>query len=140
VSGQGPVQAVKLDESGLARFFGELEARIMEVVWTLEEATGHDICRHLGKDCHYKTVMTVANRLVEKGALQRRRQGRAFVYTPVAPRDAFLENVSRQTVAGLVNDFGAAAIAGFIAAVEQIAPEQLEALRRMVDAKMGDGR
>jgi hypothetical protein len=42
-------------------------------------------------------------------------------------------------VAGLVKDFGAAAIAGFVDAVDQIAPEQLEALRRMIDDKVGDG-
>jgi predicted transcriptional regulator len=132
------VQAIKLDESGLSRLFGELEARIMEAVWALEEATGHDICRHLGKNCHYKTVMTVTNRLVDKGALQRCRQGRAFVYTPVAPRDVFLSSVSRQTVTGLVQDFGEAAIAGLVDAVEQIAPEQLKTLRQMIDQKSRD--
>jgi predicted transcriptional regulator len=136
VSARGPVQAVKLDETGLARFFGELEARIMEAVWSLHEATVHDICHHLGANCNYKTIMTVANRLVEKGALNRRRQGRAFVYTSVAPRAQFLESVSRQTVTGLVNDFGVAAIAGFVEAVEQIAPEQLEALRQLIEEKL----
>jgi len=136
VSDCSPVQAVKLDENGLSRLFGELEARIMEAVWSLEEATVHDICHHLGENCNYKTIMTVANRLVDKGALERRRQGRAFVYSSVAPRDQFLESVSRQTVAGLMKDFGSAAIAGFVNAMDEIAPEQLEALRRLIDAKM----
>ena len=138
MSHNNPVQAVKLDESGLVRLFGELEARIMEAVWALEEATVHDICHHLGENCNYKTVMTVTNRLVDKGALERRRQGRAFLYTPIAPREKFLERVSRQTVVGLVEDFGAAAIAGFVEAVDQIAPEQLEALRRLIEDKVGD--
>ena len=133
-----PVHAVKLDERGLTRFFGDLEARIVEAVWSLEEATVHDICRYLGADCNYKTIMTVANRLTDKGMLERCRQGRAFVYSPVAPRDVFLESVSRRTVAGLVNDFGAAAIAGFVDAVEEIAPEQLATLRRRIEVKLGD--
>ena len=94
MSHNNPVQAVKLDESGLVRLFGELEARIMEAVWALEEATVHDICHHLGENCNYKTVMTVTNRLVDKGALERRRQGRAFLYTPIAPR----EKTSRSTL------------------------------------------
>lgn len=136
MSDYNPVQAVKLDENGLSRLFGELEARIMEAVWSLEEATVHDICHHLGENCNYKTIMTVANRLVDKGALERRRQGRAFVYSSVAPRDEFLESVSRQAVAGLMKDFGSAAIAGFVNAMDEIAPEQLEALRRLIDAKM----
>ena len=131
-----PVQAVKLDESGLVRLFGELEARIMEAAWVLEEATVHDLCRHLVESCNYKTIMTVANRLVDKGVLKRRRQGRAFVYSPVASREQFLESVSRHTVAGLMKDFGVAAIAGFVDAVDEIAPEQLAALRRLIDEKM----
>jgi predicted transcriptional regulator len=135
VNAHSPVQAVKLDECGLARLFGELEARIMEAIWSLEEATVRDICCYLGENCNYKTIMTVANRLVDKGALERRRQGRAFVYTALAPRDEFLESVSRQMVLGLVNDFGAAAIAGFVEAVDQIAPDHLEALRRLIDEK-----
>jgi predicted transcriptional regulator len=138
VNGHGPVQAVKLDCSGLTRFFGELEARIMEAVWSLEKATVHDICRYLGDDCNYKTIMTVANRLVDKGALERCRRGRAFVYTSVAPQDEFLESVARQTVVGLMNDFGAVAIAGFVEAVDQIAPEQLEALHHLLEERVGE--
>jgi predicted transcriptional regulator len=137
VEEQVPVQAVKLDGSGLARLFGELEARVMEAVWSLKEPTVHDICRHVGQDCHYKTVMTVANRLVDKGALARRREGRAYVYISVAPRDQFLEAVSRQTIAGLMNDFGDAAIAGFLDALGDVAPEQLQALRQLIEDRMG---
>jgi predicted transcriptional regulator len=138
VSEHSLVQVIKLDESGLARLFGELEARIMEAVWSLGEATGHDICRYLGENCHYKTVMTVANRLVVKGVLERCRHGRAFTYTPVVPRDEFLACVSRQTLASLFSDFGEAAMAGFVQAVDQIAPERLEVLRRLIDEKRED--
>lgn len=133
VSDTGPVHAIKLDERGLARLFGELEARIMEAIWSLDRATVHDICRHLGKDCNYKTIMTVANRLVNKGALERRRCGRAFVYNSVAPRDLFLENVSRETAAALMEDFGAPAIAGLMDAVSEMAPEHIETLRKQIE-------
>ena len=39
---------------------------------------------------------------------------------------------------GLMNDFGAAAIAGFVDAVDEIAPEQLKALRQLIEEKMED--
>lgn len=136
MGGCGPVHAVKLEERGLDRFFGELEARIMEAVWALEEATVHDICEYLGADCHYKTIMTVASRLVQKGALKRRRPGRAYVYAPVAPRDKFLQNILSETVTGLMQDFGSDALVGFAAAVDGMAPEQLEKLREMVETRL----
>lgn len=126
------VHAVKLDERGLARLFGELEAEIMEAVWLLDKATVHDICHQFGGDCNYKTIMTVANRLVSKGALERQRCGRAYVYTPVVPREAFLADVARETVAGLMEDFGAPAICGFVDALTELAPEHLETLRRQI--------
>ena len=132
------VHVVKLDERGLVRLFGELEARVMDAIWSLEEVTVHDICRHLGAECNYKTIMTVTNRLVCKGVLTRRRCGRAFVYNPVARRDVFLEDVTRQTVAGLVTDFGAPAIAGFVDAVDELAPEKLEMLRQEIEHKIGE--
>ena len=127
-----PVHAVKLDGRGLARLFGDLEAEIMETVWLLDEATVHDLCHEFGGDCNYKTIMTVANRLVDKGALERRRCGRAYVYTPVVPRDEFLTNVSRETVAGLLRDFGAPAICGFIDALADLTPENMETLRQQI--------
>lgn len=131
-----PVQAIKLDECGLVRLFGELEARIMHAVWELEEATVNAICQQLGENCNYKTIMTVAKRLVDKGVLERCRQGRAFVYTPVMPREAFLENISQQTVVGLLNDFGDAAMTGLALALDQMTPEQLLTLRQLIDDKL----
>ncbi len=135
MSDPGPVHAVKLDERGLARLFGELEARIMETIWSLDEATVHDICHHLGENCNYKTIMTVANRLVSKGALERRRCGRAYVYWSVEPRDVFLENVSREMAVGLMEDFGAPAIAGLVDAVNDVAPQHIQVFRERIEVK-----
>jgi hypothetical protein len=60
------------------------------------------------------------------------------VYTPVAGREEFLEDVSRETATGLMSDFGAAAIAGFVEALDQIAPQHLRALRTLIDEKLED--
>ena len=60
--------------------FGELEAKVMDAVWSLDEPTVQTVCDFLGPGHNYKTVMTVLNRLVEKGALTRQRQSRAFIY------------------------------------------------------------
>ena len=132
----GPIQAVKLDECGLARLFGELEARIMDAVWSLEAATVHDLCAYLGSDCNYKTIMTVANRLVQKGALRRHRQGRAYVYEPAVFRDALLEGVARQIIVGLVDDFGAPAMAGLAQALQRVPPAELHRLQRLIRERL----
>lgn len=130
------VQTFKLDRRGLARVFGELEAQIMDVVWKLGEPTVGDVCDHLDAGCNYKTVMTVMNRLVDKGILSRRRVGRAYSYVPCESREAFLSRVSRNVMEGLLEDFGDVAIAQFITAVDRVDPTQLAELQALIAARM----
>lgn len=68
------------------RAFGELEERIMRVLWRRgRPATVRDVHGALVKDTPlaYTTVMTVMDRLWRKGFLQREQRGRAYEYTPV---------------------------------------------------------
>lgn len=132
------VQAFKLDQRGLARVFGELEAQIMDAIWELDEPTVGDVCDYLGEDYHYKTVMTVMNRLVDKGVLSRQRIGRAYSYTPCDGRDVFLARVSRNVVEGLLEDFGDLAIAQFISAVDRIDSAQLAELQELIEARVNE--
>lgn len=126
------VQSFRIHQEGLARVFGELEAQVMDAVWSLEEPTVQAVCDHLGPGHNYKTVMTVLNRLVDKGALTRQRHSRAFVYRTRQSREAFLGRVSRAVMGGLVRDFGALAVAQFVETLEEIDPEHLAELERLV--------
>lgn len=133
------IPAFKLDHTGLTRFFGELEARVMEIVWQLEEATVNDVLDRLGDDqYHYNTIMTVMSRLTDKGILTRRREGRAHVYAPVEDRDIFLTRVSHDVAEGLLREFGAVAIAQFVDAASSVDPQLIAELRRRVQGDSGD--
>lgn len=118
-----------LDSRGLARVLGELEARILEVVWTLGQATVKDVAAALGPEAHVKTVMTVMNRMVEKGVLQREARGRSFVYSAVLDRERFAQQVASRVLSGLLADFGKPTLAHF---VQEIPPEQLTELERLI--------
>ncbi|MCW5880453.1 MAG: BlaI/MecI/CopY family transcriptional regulator [Anaerolineae bacterium] len=126
-----PVQAFRLDQSGLMRLFGELEARIMSVMWNLHEATIQDVCDRLG-DPNYLTVTTVMNRLVFKKVLSRHREGKVYVYTPVQTRDQFLESVSQQVMQSLLKDFGSVAVTQFAEAVDGLSENELAALEQAI--------
>lgn len=130
-----PIQSFRLHQEGLARVFGELEAKIMEAVWDLEEPTVQSVCDYLGPSTNYKTVMTVLNRLVEKDALSRQRVSRAFIYRPRQSREVFLSRVSRAIMGGLVRDFGSVAVAQFVETLDEIDPEQLAELERLVQQR-----
>ncbi len=130
-----PIQSFRLHQEGLARVFGELEAKVMEAVWNLNEPTVQAVCDYLGPTYNYKTVMTVLNRLVDKDALTRQRVSRAFIYRPCQSREAFLCRVSRAIMGGLVRDFGSLAVAQFVETLDEIDPEQLAELERLVQAR-----
>lgn len=137
-SPHGRVHAFKLDQRGLARVFGELEAPVMEAVWALGQASVADVCQRLGDGAHYKTVTTVMNRLVDKRVLVRRRESRAFVYAPVESREGFERRLSREVVEGLVQDFGDLAVAQFVDTLSTVDPRLLERLAHLVRTRPSD--
>ena len=74
----------------------------------------------------YTTVMTVMARLAEKGILARTRQGRGFVYAPVA------KDAAEIAVRSLVRDFGDAALTHFVEEA-RADPKLMRRLRRLVE-------
>src|SRR5437763_14601280 len=60
---------------------GDLERRTLEEVRRLGEASVLNICDTFDQAYAYTTVMTTLDRLYKKGLLERRKEGRAFVYT-----------------------------------------------------------
>ncbi|MCG3212390.1 MAG: hypothetical protein FOGNACKC_06044 [Anaerolineae bacterium] len=133
------IQSFKLAEQGLTHIFGELEARLVEAVWELKEANVQEVIDYLGGDLNYKTTMTVLNRLVEKGVLQRQKSGRAFVYSATATRQDLLAGVFDQVVRGMFNaEFREIALAQMVATAEAVDPQILDELSRLIQQRKQD--
>lgn len=63
------------------RVFGELELEILQILQTKKHpVTVHEVLQALGHKDKYTTIMTVLNRLVAKGDVQRERDGRSYRY------------------------------------------------------------
>jgi predicted transcriptional regulator len=126
-----PVQTYRLDQTGLMRLFGELEARIMDIIWDLSEGTIQDVCDRLG-EVNYLTITTVMNRLVYKNVLRRWRVGKAYYYAPLQRREEFIRDVSQQVVHSLIKDFGLLATNEFVDALEELPAEELAKLEQAI--------
>jgi predicted transcriptional regulator len=134
-----PIQSFKLAEQGLTHIFGELEARLVEAVWDLNEANVQQVIDHLGGDLNYKTTMTVLNRLVEKGVLTRHKSGRAFVYSATATRQDLLAGVFDQMMRGMFNtEFREIALAQMIETAESLDPQILDDLSDLIRQRKKD--
>jgi len=101
-----------MNESGLNRFFGPLEAKVMDVLWHDCEMTIKEVQQVLAqeKPVSFNTVMTVMNRLVDKGMLQKRIAGRSSLFHPVLSRHEFLHSQSKQMTNELLDEFGAVVV------------------------------
>ena len=64
------------------------ELAIMDIIWERREATVRDVHDALNRrrKVAYTTVMTLMSILATKGHLTRRRDERAYVYSPTRPR------------------------------------------------------
>ena len=122
---------VKSPGKGLEKFFGELQLAIMKVVWEQQPVSVSDVLTALNqKKRHlaYTTVMTILNRLTEKGWLKAEKQGRAFLYRAAYSREEAEATAVGEVVRALLNDFGDVAIAQFVKELDGSVSEQLSHL------------
>ncbi len=90
-----------------------LELECLSVLWPLGEGTVRDIHRALAasRPRAYTTVMTIMDRLEQKGIVARRKVGRAFLYEPkLSAEEARLKAVEK-IVDGFFNGSSEALVA-----------------------------
>ncbi|MEC0229141.1 BlaI/MecI/CopY family transcriptional regulator [Paenibacillus alba] len=129
------MQNFKYEGSGLNRFFGPLEAKIMEILWgTSAEMTIKDVQIKLDQDkaINFNTVMTVMNRLVDKGILQKKSVIRSFMYRPVVTREQFMETQSKELTFDLIEEFGSLAVTHMVDALDKVDPDLLDKLEQQI--------
>src|SRR3954470_20736966 len=85
---------------------GTLEREVMAVVWSAGEINVREACERLGSSVAYTTVMTTMDRLFKKRLRDRRKVGRAFVYTATATRDEMEGAVATKLVQNLLQRHG----------------------------------
>lgn len=122
-------------EQKVGKVLGELESDVMEIIW---QSKGPVFVRTVTQSLQkkrqiaYTTVMTIMNRLVDKGLLTRKQEGRAYLYKGAVSKDRFLTRISRQILRNLMANFGESAIAHFAQEVEKLAPQKREQLRKIL--------
>lgn len=96
----------KSSQEILDSHLGALEREVMAVVWARGEINVREACVHLDSAVAYTTVMTTMDRLFKKRLLNRRKVGRAFVYSATATRDEMEGAVATELVHGLLQRNG----------------------------------
>jgi len=118
---------------------GPLEGRVLEAVWSRgREWAVADVQAALGGDLAYTTLLTTMDRMFKKGLLDRRREGRAFVYVPTLSQDELERGVVAVVVGRLLRRGRGAAVPVLSCLVDAVSDrdrELLNDLERLIRRK-----
>ena len=116
----------------------DAEWEVMEAVWPHASITAAEIIAQLSPKRSWSeaTVKTMLNRLVKKGALKHRSEGRRYRYSAKVSReqavhqqtDRFLDRVCQGDASPLLS---------FFVKKQKLNDDELDALRRLLDEQEG---
>ena len=117
---------------------GDLQKAVMEIVWTLGEASVNQVRAKLGRrKLAYTTVLSVMQKLDKAGWLTHREERRAYVYQPVMSREEAGRSSLRQFIKRVC---GGDPIAMFqhLLDDQDLSADDLAELRKMIDKRRKD--
>ncbi len=130
---------IRLNHSGLRASLFDLEAEIMDVVWSNDWAkfAVSDVQKVLveRRSIAYTTVMTTVVRLHDKGLLSRHKDGRKWIYQPVMTREGFIQAMTRDVLDSLPPMGRETAMALLVEQVVEADDGQLDRLEALIRAK-----
>ncbi|GAA0539652.1 BlaI/MecI/CopY family transcriptional regulator [Rheinheimera aquimaris] len=109
------------------------ELKVMQILWQRQPLSANDVVAALAddKDWHEKTVKTLLNRLVGKGALGFDKDGRAYLYYPLIAEQDYQLQQSRSFVERLFAGRVAPLVAGF-ASQNKLNADDVEQLKQLI--------
>lgn len=109
------------------------ELKVMQILWQRQPLSANDVVAALAddKDWHEKTVKTLLNRLVSKGALGYEKDGRAYLYYPLIAEQDYQLQQSRSFVERLFAGRVAPLVAGF-ASQNKLNADDVEQLKQLI--------
>jgi predicted transcriptional regulator len=119
----------------------EAELRLMKILWLRGESAVTDLVAAMPETLAYNSVLTTVRILEQKGYVEHRQEGRAFVYWPtVAEHEA-----SRSEVRHVLNRFFGNSRERLLLSLlgdEEISPQELERLKEAIREadKTGSGK
>ena len=130
---------VRLSAEGLAKILGDLETRVMRTVWSLgKPAPAKTVHENVAIEhpVALLTVVTVLNKLVDKGLLAREKQDGLLHYSARWNEGDFTAHALRHMLEGVLS-FGPASVsASFVDVLAEQDPQQLDALRRLIEQRL----
>lgn len=118
---------------------GPLEMQVLGVVGSATDLSVTDIQKQLkaeGQTLAYTTVMTVLVRLHSKGLVKRKKEGRLFLYYVEQRQDSSPARILDRVKRSLFGNDNLKPILGLLDADDELSRDELEELKKAVEAKL----
>jgi BlaI family penicillinase repressor len=112
----------------------DAESQVMGVLWRRSPLTSEEIVGELQQaiDWHEKTIRTLLNRLLGKGAVSAERDGRRYLYAPLLSREQWQAQESRSLLDRVFGGRVAPLLAHF-STHEKLSKRDIAELRKLID-------
>ncbi|TAM32292.1 MAG: BlaI/MecI/CopY family transcriptional regulator [Rhodanobacter sp.] len=113
----------------------EAESLVMEPLWRESPLASEQIVAAVqaDSDWHEKTIRTLLNRLLGKGAVSAEKDGRRYLYSPVLSREQWQSQESRNLLDRVFGGRVAPLLAHF-SRHEKLSAKDVDELRKLLDA------
>lgn len=119
----------------------EAESRVMGALWKKAPQSSEDIVAVLAKPTgwHEKTIKTLLNRLLGKGAISAQKDGRRYLYTPELRREDWRKQESQSLLDRVFGGKVTPLLVHF-SQHEELSSTDIAELRKLIDAIEKKGR
>ena len=114
---------------------GELESAILSLLWDQQaKLPVRKVQECLGREqmLAYTTIMTVLDRMFDKGLVAREKDGKAFVYWPTLSREAYLGGQAARMLTELEVPVQRDVLMAFLDSAEHADPAVLDELSSLI--------
>jgi predicted transcriptional regulator len=121
---------------------GDLESAVLNALWESNaklSVRGVQSRLPQASALAYTTVMTVLDRLYDKGVVTREKDGKAFVYWPALGREAHLGAQAARMLTGLTAPLQRGVLMAFVDSAEHTDPALLDELSALIQARKRQG-
>ena len=115
----------------------ELELLILKILWDRSPLPVRDVRQALaagGREAAHTSVITTLNTMVDKKLLRRRRDGKAYLFSPRVEQQAVRQRMLGDVVDRLFDGSAAAVMLSLFDRAD-LNPDELSQLRQFVDRK-----
>jgi BlaI family transcriptional regulator, penicillinase repressor len=112
----------------------EAESAVLAVLWEKGSAAAEDVVAALAgpRDWQESTVKTLLGRLLRKGAVRARKDGRRFIYSPALTREEWLSRESESLLNRLYGGRVAPLVAHF-SRHRKLSKRDIRELKRLIE-------